>query len=253
MHILSYDVASKSLAVSILYYNDKWKTEIQDLQKQFYDEVKTKKKSLNICRCVLKYLTKINKILKNIIFPIFLDVVDLVPNQKVKETTVILRSARLKSYLNFMDSYIKNLHITDSIPVLLEYQMGPNDKSRNVGSQLLYHYSALDFGYKSSTTETTTPDGAQESKNEAKCIYSVEIVGPTLKNKINLDKPYSFYAAKYVKAYDANKAHSRDNFIYWMKYIDKTDMYKSIKKKNIDDIADSVNMTLAWVFIKGKK
>lgn len=250
MYIISYDVATKSLAVSIMYYNEKWKTEIQDLQKQFYVELKTKKKLLNNCKYTLNYLTKINKILTNIIFPIFLDVVDLVPNQKVKETTVILRTARLKSYLNFIDSYIKNLHISDTIHVLLEYQMGPNDKSRNVCSQLLYHYSAFDSGYKGTILDSANH---QESKNESKHMYNVEIIGPTLKNKIHLDKPYSYYVTKYMKTYDANKAHSRDNFIYWMKFIGKTDMYKSIKKKNIDDIADSVNMALAWVFIKGKK
>ena len=44
--------------------------------------------------------------------------------------------------------------------------------------------------------------------------YSTEIVGPSLKNKINLDKSkdYHFFLNKYVNNYDANKNHSKHNF-----------------------------------------
>ena len=67
------------------------------------------------------------------------DVVDLIPNKKIKDTNVITRSNRLKSYLNYIDTLlineIKSNNENHIIKVLLEYQMGPNDKSRNVCSK----------------------------------------------------------------------------------------------------------------------
>ena len=123
--------------------------------------------------------------------------------------------------------------------------MGPNDKSRNVCSQILYHYCNTDFNFNSVTDLIC-------DKNIYK--YNVEIVGPSLKNKINMDieKPYSYFINKYAKAYDANKAHSKNNFLYWTKYKNIEYMIKDIKKKNLDDIADSCNMILAWIFMKSK-
>ena len=73
-----------------------------------------------------------------------------------------------------------------------------------------------------------------------------------LGNDIIGEKPYSYFINKYAKAYDANKAHSKNNFLYWTKYKNIEYMIKDIKKKNLDDIADSCNMILAWIFMKSK-
>ena len=64
-------------------------------------------------------------------------------------------------------------------------------------------------------------------------LYSTEIIGPSLKNKINLDKSkdYHFFLNKYVNKYDANKNHSKHNFLKWVenKSIDK--FIENIPKK----------------------
>lgn len=165
----------------------------------------------------------------------------------MKDTEPVLRTSRLKAYLTMIDrQYMKQICAKNKkIKVLLEFQMGFNDKSRNVCSQILYHYSATDTGFKRSNLDDW-------EMWEDDCLYDVEIVGPSLKNKINFveGKDLSYYMEKYSKRYDANKNHSKDNFLHWVKSHGYDDMIKNIKKKNLDDIGDSFNMAVAWLFIK---
>jgi len=246
MRIISYDIASKSLAVAIIDFNENWEEEIKNIS----TELRADLNCLHCLHClagsvglsslsvILEKLNKINDIL-DVIKPVFFDVVDLIPGKKLKETDVILRAARLKAFLTTIDSYV-----CDSLKILLEFQMGPNDKSRNVGSQILYHYSNVDYGFKS----------AYLNKTGTTSQVSIEIIGPSLKNKINLDpdNTYQSFIHKYAKTYDANKKHSIANMMFWL---NKTniDMISKIKKSNYDDIADAITMTLAWIYLKYKK
>ena len=277
MFIISYDIASKSLAMSIIYFNDEWRDDLQKINTEFYNEKQTCDTSVDLCKCVLKYIDKMEALVDGLIKPIILDVVDLIPGKKLKETSVILRASRLASYLKYVD-FLIDTHIGygNKHKVLLEYQMGPNDQSRNVGSQILLHYSTVDTGFKcvhGVASKICDFKGSDDSQNLSATVadmnafndklielehenqldrYDVEIVGPSLKNKINLvkDQPHSFFIQKYTKSYDANKAHSKANFLYWIKTKKAELMIKNIKKKNLDDIADSVNMTLAWIHLK---
>ena len=105
---------------------------------------------------------------------------------------------------------------------LVEYQMGPNDKCRTVSSQILYHISKY---------------------NSKKLL-----VGPSLKNMLNINgNPYSNFITKYKTNYAANKNHSKVNFMELLNILNGKHIIDHIKKGNIDDIADSVLMSLAWV------
>lgn len=252
MFIISYDVASKSLALSIIKFNDIWAQELQKIQTDFNSNSKLIKSGAQLCNLALECINQIENILNNLIVPLVFDVVDLIPGEKLKDTQPELRASRLKSYLQLIDYKYLNKLRTDNpehtFKVLLEYQMGANDKSRNVCSQLLYHYSTTDTKFKQ-TDITNSTDYMGRITSTA---YDIEIVGPSLKNKINFDKDKTmgFYTKKYAKKYDANKNHSKDNFLYWIRYWKLDKMIANIPKKNIDDIADSVNMAIAWVFIK---
>jgi hypothetical protein len=266
MIIISYDIASKSLAASIMKFNHNYKLNLQQIIKEFHESIKTCISPVEICVCAKNTVDKIEQLMYDLIQPVYFSVVDLIPGKKMKETTVIQRTSRLKAYLNSIDVKFnqiaeknsKELISEENMPVkvLLEYQMGPNDKSRNVCSQILYHYSTMDNEYKNSDNFNDSFDHNIDNTNDGtnKILYDIEIVGPSLKNKINMDpdKPYEFFAKKYVKTYDANKAHSKNNFLYWVKKINIPHMTKGIKKKNLDDIADSTNMTLAWLYFKSK-
>ena len=254
MYIISYDVASKSLALSKIYFNDNWKVDLKKIENEFNTEMLTCKTSETVCRCALKYIDMLENFYDNIIQPKIFDVVDLIPGKKLKDVDVVTRSARLSAYLNMVDcnyihSIINENQVSEKYKVLLEYQMGPNDKSRNVGSQILYHYSNMDTGFTCSNKL-----GTEYSIDKLKPVikYDIEIIGPSLKNKISIDKdkPYSYFIQKYMKSYDANKAHSKANFLQWVKNKKCESMIVGIKKKNLDDIADSVTMTLAWLYLK---
>ena len=277
MFIISYDIASKSLAMSIIYFNNEWRDDLQKINTEFHNEKQTCDTSVDLCKCVLKYIDKLEALVDGLIKPIILDVVDLIPGKKLKETSVILRASRLASYLKYVD-FLIDTHIGygNKHKVLLEYQMGPNDQSRNVGSQILLHYATVDTGFKcvhGVASKICDFKGSDDSQNLSATVadmnafndklielehenqldrYDVEIVGPSLKNKINLvkEQPHSFFIQKYTKSYDANKGHSKANFLYWIKTKKAELMIKNIKKKNLDDIADSVNMTLAWIHLK---
>jgi hypothetical protein len=262
MYIISYDVASKSLAVSIIYINVNWREDLKKINKTYNIELKNNNKSdiVEKCNCINNQLVSIKSLIETLIVPKFFDVVDLIPNKKLRDTTSLLRTSRLKAYLSYMDETLKDIRKKDSFDdqcsissyndvckVLLEYQMGPNDKSRTIGSQILYHYSNIDINIQSQNSNYNI-DGLRYNTN----VYDIEILGPSLKNKINLDKykPHSFFMKKYSKSYDANKAHSKSNFLKWVELNDVEHMIKNIKKKNLDDMADSVTMTLAWLHIK---
>lgn len=249
MYIISYDIASKSLAVSIIYFNDKWREQFNNIKINFIDEINNIIGIEEKCNCILKYINLIENLLNTLIIPKFFDVADLIPGKKLKETTGILRTSRLKAYLQLVDCKLKKI-IDDNeiVKVLLEYQMGPNDKSRVIGSQILFHYSNIDFGF----TNSMNLNLSINNNHDSKIAYDTEILGPSLKNKINLlkNKDHTFFMKKYSKPYDANKAHSKINFLQWIKINNVEHMIKNINKKNIDDIADSVTMALAWLHIK---
>jgi hypothetical protein len=255
MIIVSYDVASKSLALSIIKFNNNWETDLEEIMKKFkmtLEKNQTELNSVEICELALQCISDIKVVFDTLITPLFFDVVDLIPGKKLKNTTPALRASRLRAYLYSVDKLYLNGLIDefpdDDLQVLLEYQMGPNDKSRNVGSQILYHYSPFDTGFKSTNSVFKSTNSVFKS-NKLK-EFAIDIVGPSLKNKLNMYKPLSFFIEKYAKKYDANKKHSKDTFLYWVKHKKIESMISNIPKKNLDDIADSVNMTLAWIFIK---
>lgn len=248
MYILSYDVASKSLGLSIIKFNENWKSDLMNIKTSF-DSIDKNISSVKLCQIALDHINMINKLLDNLIQPLVLDVVDLIPGKKIKETDVILRANRLRGYLNYVDdTYLNTIEDElNSCKVLVEYQMGPNNKSNSVCSQILYHYADNDSGFKNINTSVK-----ETNIFENKTKYTTEIIGPSLKNKINLDreKPRQYFISKYAKTYNANKAHSVANMIHWLKTKNAVHMLKNIKKKNLDDIADSITMSLAWIFIK---
>jgi hypothetical protein len=246
MYILGYDVASKSLALSIIKFNENWKSDLAEIESSFNQ--RHSMSSVELCQSVLDHINRLYDLLDTLIQPLVLEVVDLIPGKKLKETDVILRANRLRGYLKYVDeTHLNNIPDLGVYHVLVEYQMGPNNKSNSVCSQILYHYAANDTGFKSTLSENNLTDNTQAAR-----VCNVEIIGPSLKNKINLDKDKTrqFFIGKYAKTYDANKKHSVANMKYWLTTKNATHMLANIKKNNWDDIADSVTMTLAWIFLK---
>ena len=227
MYIIGYDVAIKSLAVSIIKFNENWQHDLNNIMITFKSNNLENYTPGQICQNALDAINKISDLLDSLINLIFLDVTDLIPGKKIKDVTPLLKASRLKGYLSYIDNtYLKNIQC---YKVLIEYQMGPNFKSNSIGAQILYHYA-----------------------NESNSFKEVEIIGPSLKNQLNFDKihTYEFFIKKYAKTYTANKKHTEANMLYWLKKYNFYHLLDTIKSNKLDDIADAFMMSLAWLFLK---
>jgi hypothetical protein len=218
MYYLSIDVANKSLAVSFIYYN-------KYIRYNKYIDTN------NINNTVLS-LNLLNNNINNIIEYYICEVTDLIPNKKVKNTTVIERSKALRNYLMELKErisiYINKLNIK-KIKLLIELQPSFNDKSKTTFNQIIYEFST----------------------NE---IYKIKIMNASYKNKIYFTKAlmHSNFIKKYSNNYLANKNHTKYNFLYFLKTFNLISLIKNIKKKNYDDIADSFMQMMAYIYILQK-
>ncbi len=223
MYFLSIDVANKSLAISFLEYNN-----------ILYKNVNLIKINNNNSQLSnIKDLININNNLNNIIKYYICEVIDLLPNKKVRNCGILERSNALKEYLIALkiriEEYINNLNIS-KITLLIENQPSFNDKSRTAFNQIIYAFS----------------------KND---IYKIKVMNPMYKNFISFKpelKHYNFIK-KYSNNYLANKNHTKENFLYFIDRFNLKSIIKKIKKKNYDDIADSFMQIFAYIFIIKKK
>jgi hypothetical protein len=222
MYFLSIDVANKSLAISFLEYNN--------ILSKNVNLIKININNSNISN--ITDLININNNLNNIIKYYICEVIDLLPNKKVRNCNILERSNALKDYLRNLKirikEYINNLNIS-KITLLIENQPSFNDKSRTVFNQIIYAFS----------------------KNN---IYKIKVMNPMYKNFIYFSKELKHYnfIKKYSNNYLANKNHTKENFLYFIENFNMKDKIKKIKKKNYDDIADSFMQIFGYIFILKK-
>lgn len=219
MYYLSIDVANKSLAISFIKYN-KLNNELLNLDKVKGDNLIDK-------------LINLNNNLNNLINYYICEVIDLLPNKKVKYTNIIERSNALKIYLELLKQKIKNFIVLNNINkiiLLIEAQPSFNDKSRAVFNQIIYEFS-----------------------NDN--LYKIKVMNPMYKNFIYFTKDlkHYYFLQKYSNNYLANKNHTKENFKYFLTKFNMMDKIKNIKKKNYDDIADSFMQIFAYIYIIKKE
>jgi len=217
MSYLSFDIANKSLAVSLISFDKNYK------------ETMKSENILNNYESVLNALNIMNKKLNNIIKYHIYEVTDLIPQQKVRETTLIHRSGKLKEYLyklNLQIDKVKKDNNIEKLTVLVEYQPSFNEKSRTIYNQIIYEYS--------------------DNK-----LYKLYIMNPLYKNKIYFSNElkHSYFIQKYNNNYIANKNHTKKNFLYYLNVYNLDHIVKKIKKSNIDDLADSFMQIIAYIYI----
>jgi hypothetical protein len=196
-------------------------------------------KSLAICLVDIKYpeelYTHATITVNDLnITPLMLKVIDITEGV-VDDIDTINRTLLLKKCLTKIDTEIANIRDSKEeyklapLKVLVEYQMSLNDKSRGISHQIVYHYSNING-------------------------VSVELVGPSLKNKIHFsaELEYGNFISKYSAKYTANKNHTKSNFVYWMGQNGYTQLLNDsgIKKGNYDDIADAFMQSIACIVCK---
>lgn len=209
MYYLSFDVANKSLAVSLIYFDNDYKKELS------YTNITS-----------VNDLIQLNKKINNMIDYIYYNVEDLIPGKKVKDTTILERSSNLKNYMNKIKVIINKLkekRNIDKIYLLIEYQLSSNYNANAIYNQIIYEFS-----------NDINVDTSQ-------VIYEITVMNPSYKNKIyfHADLKHSSFIQKYNNNYIANKNHTKANFLYFIKHFNLEHVINGIKAKNIDDLADS--------------
>ncbi len=232
MRYVSFDVANKSLAISIINIEHTLNI-TKKIEEAFCEYKKNKKKYLkknqpnSIATEYYTLLKKCNDVLNCRIFIEYLNVIDLIPGKKISETTIVERTFFLDKALKTLKEKIPD----NNFKFLIEYQMGPNDKSRTVSSQLIMFC-------------TSFMNDAEDAKNR------IKLVGPSLKNKLFIEGDeesyHAFYLSKFKSNYTANKNHTKYMLKKIVKIYNQNNIIKEIKKKNIDDAADSVCMAIAY-------
>lgn len=149
------------------------------------------------------------------IIPIHLNVYDLTKNYNDK-MSIGQKAFELKKILNNLDAFL-----SQNTKVLIEYQMNANQKSNAIYNMLVYHY----------------------------CNYEIITMKPALKNQIFLrdDLTLSRFLAYANNNYQANKNHSKFNFLYFIHLFKHENLIKHIKNKNLDDIADTFMQMCAYI------
>lgn len=124
---------------------------------------------------------------------------------------------------------------TEKAMVLIEYQLGANDKTRAVVSAIIAHY-ALDTRFETA------------------------LVGPALKSRISVgpEFAYSKYLESRANSYSANKAHAVDNFRHIAGTVPSSPIVMSIVAAHNDiagHVADAIMQAIAhhkYVYFKQK-
>lgn len=216
MYYLSFDCANKSLAVGLYYIDSNFLQSTKSIISECNSAEEWKSES---------NIRILNQRIDSLMDILYVDVLDILPNKKVKDVNIIERSSMLKKAIEQVNTIITEKIPSDvSITVCIEYQMNVNDKSRTVYSQLVYEYSNREN-------------------------YTIMIMKPLLKNTIFFSEElqYCHIVEKHNSVYRANKIHSSLNFMHFIHIFGHDEKIKHIKKKNIDDIADTFMQVMAYI------
>jgi hypothetical protein len=147
--------------------------------------------------------------------PLFLGAVDFL-NARVKDVSITERTRRLAITLTAFDA----LTLPKPSHVLIEYQMGQNDLSRLLSSQILYHY---------------TVQG-----------YECHVVPPAWKLRVGFGAiSLQQFLQSCSSKYRANKKLSKAVLERWADVFHIS--LDHIAKKNRDDVGDAFLMAIAWL------
>jgi hypothetical protein len=218
--VISIDAATKSLAVACL------SLKCSECQKHEIVQLVKVVTMAGYCAPDAEVSSALASSVKQV-FVESLEVVDLIPGSKVSKTTLIERTSALVSFLHKLTNRLIDCDwFGESTHLLIEYQMGPNRKSGDIQTQIIYHFMQY------------LP------------VANIHIVGPSLKNKLHYladsGSQHSSHIAKFDTLYSANKSHTKYVFLKWLAAFGELSHIANISKKNYADIADAFCQAVAW-------
>lgn len=246
MIIFSFDSAVKNLGFCCISVNDTWQEEtvaLIDELNAFYDSI-PENRAQTIKQ--MRGLTKKADTLINSVFEIkYMNIFDLIPGEQMSTKAYANVVRRLK-YLLFC--------LTQQLPkpdiVLIEYQMGANDKSRGISRYIEEYFVGLNADACNEITYSLPayPLITAEVPDELCIGPEIISVNPNLKNAYQVDSSdagsYTTFISKYTN-YTANKKHTTWNFQYFLKTRGIEDKIEGAVGK-LDDVSDAFMQAFAW-------
>ncbi len=217
--VLSFDCANQTLGVVLLVYDF---TKIKSLNKflstytphesTIVDIIKMANKATNTVMLQKAWLFK------------------LIAKGHVRDTPEVERIALLKNVMKHVRTESGTVDY-----IVIEHQMGDLEKS--VYSAIVYEFCDPKSGAQI-VMQLGSSGALDESGTEAKT--TIINIHPTYKNCFyfhpSLD--YSLYLDKYKTLKGANKAHTTENFLYYMQLF-QPEMVLQSKKSEINHLADA--------------
>ncbi len=255
MKVLSFDCGHESLGVCLLEFtpipiaiSDTLMNTVRALLS--LDKLSPVEQKILIHH-VLSQLRHITSPVNHMIQIHYLASIQLVSH--VRSTGLIGRALALKSFLESFRRYYESRLVIPDV-VLIEDQT-INNLSGEVAAQVAFFYSTT------AGKPNVYPDHQNIPTIPSTKQITIVLMPPTLKNLIKFDDDLGIehFYSKYVSLYEANKNHTKANFLHYMKIIqpppdweEYTCSYK--KKANVGipakrkrDIADSFMQAIAYI------
>lgn len=258
MKVLSFDCGHESLGICITDIDFSNITKIYDLiTPDFMDTI-----------MALTQLNKLNtndrNILINHVVTVLRDItdafdefikIDIVASVQlvtgVREAGLLERASAVGSFLNTIQSYCNNPDI-----VLIEDQT-INSLSGEVASQVALFYSTKHHKCKIFPKSVSTRIN-KSSKSNKLDKPQIILMNPKYKNYVRFTSYIGIehFYTKYVSLYEANKNHTKANFLHWMSVMTTSVEYTckysrknkvGIQSKRKRDMADAFMQTVAYV------
>jgi hypothetical protein len=214
MKILSFDCADKTLGICEI--------EVDDFYEDKLEDVKLDKEGQE----------KLSEILCNHVILVNAWIVDILPDQKVREVSSTMRLGRLKKIL---------FDLPKPDVVIVEHQMSKNDLSRSIQDGIVSFYQPMLSG--ANITALKIPN---KSSHINKLFPKVYILKPTWKNTISFSKEleYCEFTKKYKTQKSINKRHAYENMMFFLKTF-KQELNVNYTKGN--HIADAFMQAYYWI------
>jgi hypothetical protein len=233
---LSWDCANKTLAHAYITVDGGILGSIRN----FLAELKTIIDRGDIAG-VMPLLTLFKARMDNFIVFHSVAVTDILLGGKVADADEVKRSTMLRNFLRTSSVAVERIGVgggnvggngSDNIStkILIEHQpskigAATNNKSTMIGHQLMFYYSD----------------------------FETHLVSPKIKNTLFIDpsRKLDYYIGSCASEYYARKKHSKEMFLGMVKIFGWGAIIKGIPMSCMDDLADAVMQTLAFMKING--
>lgn len=253
MKVLSFDCGHDSLGVCLVDINIKWKEQLTSFIEETYDKFTAIRElnRLNISdkASLIKYINNKIQELDAILSAVYkieqVFSMQITDGDNVRKLGPISRASKTKLFLVNLWNAMYNAkwfpdvvlvedqtinHLSSEIVGQVSFFFSPPVPSRHISlesyqniRQTVHPNIVEDWLYASNTSNTSNiPNTTTMNEEVPQLNVEIIMVKPTLKNMIYFDETLriTHFYSKYINLYEANKSHTKANFLYFISVMD---------------------------------